>query len=130
MSKVVARPIGTEFRFVEGSDVVRLEYTPGRLVIHVRAAKKAPTAIVEFETILGFRVLNERDLTEYWPACSTPNGWFFEVQSGGWLSQERERDGSCIAAMNPEAKEYLVTGDDDCVSVLSRGAPVVREDMP
>jgi hypothetical protein len=130
MSKVIARSVATECRFLEGSDVVRLEYTPRRLIIHVQAAKNTPTAIVEFENILGFRVLDERDLMEYWPVCSTPNGWLFEVQSGGWLSQERERDGSCIAAMNPEAKEYLVTGDDDCVSVLSRDAPVVRENAP
>jgi len=130
MSKVVAQPIATELSFPHSSEVMRLEYALGQLTIQVRSLKEPRSATVEFKNVLGFRVLDERDLMEYWPVCSTPNGWMFEVQSGGWLSQERERDGSCIECWNPDAKEFIVTGEDDCVSVICVDPPTVRADAP
>ena len=127
MNKVKAAllPFSSNWSFPRGADVVRVEYALGALKILLRGPENA--VVVDFENTIGFRVLDERDMMEYWPVCSTPNGWLFEIDTGGWLSQERERHGSCIGAMYPEAKEYLVTGEDDCVSVLSTQAPKVRE---
>lgn len=123
---VLATQIATAFP--EGSAVVRVEWGVGRLSVIVEGTAEASRGVVlEFSDVVGFRVLDERDLMEFWPACSTSNGGLFEIHEGGWLSQERIRPGSCIGPMNPSVKEYLVTGPDDCVSVLSPNPPQVRE---
>jgi hypothetical protein len=63
---------------------------------------------------------------EYWPVCSSQNGWLFEIFSGGWLSQEKDRPGSFVADMNPMAQEYFISGVDDCVSIISSVNPTIR----
>ena len=75
-----------------------------------------------FRDVIGFRVLDERDLTEFWNTYSEPNGWLWEVQSGGWLDLERERATFNLHEVVPGLREFLVV-DDKCVSVLSRKAP-------
>ncbi|MES2353111.1 MAG: hypothetical protein V4568_01715 [Pseudomonadota bacterium] len=127
MAKVSARPLNSKVSFPRGSEVNGLEYGLGRLSIRVQGAENATALVVEFIDTIGFRVLDERDLLEYWPECSTPNGGLFEVTGGGWLSQEANREGSLISAMNPEAKECLVAGGNDCVSVICRNEPAVYE---
>jgi len=126
VEKVQARSVPTPHSFPDGSEVTRIEYALGNLQVHVEGSGDATIVIIEFAEVLAFRVLDERDLMEFWPICSTPNGGLFEIKSGGWLSQEAARPGSLVAAVNPDAKEYLVTGEDDCVSVLTRTPPVVR----
>ena len=127
MSSVTALALLNSSLFPRGSEVVRVEYALGKLLVYVRGISDTPSVVVEFEDVIAFRVLNERDLMEFWPECSTPNGWIFQITAGGWLSQEASRPSSLIAAMNPNASEYLVTGEDDCVSVICQNEPVVRE---
>lgn len=88
MERVSARPIHSSFSFPRGSEVVHLDYKLGLLSIHVEGSEATEPVIVEFIDTIGFRVLDERDLMEYWPECSTPEGWLFEITAGGWLSQE------------------------------------------
>jgi hypothetical protein len=126
MAKVSARPIHSAYSFPRSSEVVRIDYKLGQLCIHVQGKEATEAVVVEFIDTIGFRVLDERDLMEYWPECSTPNGWLFEITAGGWLSQEAKREGSLIVSVIPEAKEFLVTGEDDCVSIICNNEPVVR----
>ena len=79
-----------------------------------------------FADVWGYRVLDERDLSEYWPTCSSQNGRLFEVKSGGWLSQEKSRPGFLSADVVPKLKEFFIAGIDDCVSVLCTAEPEVR----
>lgn len=127
MAQIIARPLQCEHAFPHGAEVVRVEYALGNLLIYVQGFENSPSVVVEFEDTIGYRVLDERDLLEYWPECSTPNGWLFEIISGGWLSQEALRRGSLITDTTPEAKEYLVTGANDCVSVICFSEPTVRK---
>jgi hypothetical protein len=106
-----------------GADVRRVEYEDGRLVVRLEANGKA-VATVAFESVEGFRVLDEGDLLEFWPTCSRPNGWLWQVHEGGWFALESTR-----ALFLPEkhqgVHEFLVAGDNECVSVLSRNYPTV-----
>ena len=122
---VVAVQVPTNASFPSGSEVVRIQYELGRLEIHVRAMRDKHEATVSFACVEAFRVMDERDLMDFWPTCSTPNGWLFEVATGGWLSQEAERPGSLVAHTIQGVREFLITGEDDCVSVLSVELPVV-----
>lgn len=86
--------------------------------------------MVSFDDTTGFRVLDERDLMEYWPVCSTPNGWLFDIKEGGWLDQERLRIGNNMLSIYPDVKEYLITGINECVSVFSTVNPELTHYQP
>lgn len=80
---------------------------------------------ITFDTPAGFRVLDEGDLLEYWPDCSTTNGWLYEIAGQGWLDQERQR-GGFLSGHNPEIKEYFIAGVNYCISVLAWEKPDVE----
>ena len=79
MVKVTAKALPIDYQYPHGSDVLRIEYSLGNLTVYVEGLANEPSFAVEFEDVQGFRVLDERDLMEYWPVCSTPNGWLFEI---------------------------------------------------
>jgi hypothetical protein len=93
--------------------------------VRVRGAGERVFDVV-FEDVWGYRVLDERDLGEYWPTCSSQNGRLFEVEFGGWLAQEKSRPGFLSADVISKLKEFFVAGIDDCVSVLCSAEPAVR----
>ena len=69
-----------------------------------------------------FRVLDERDLCEFWPVHSEPKGWLWEVQEGGWMELEATRPLFNSPSMYPALREFLLV-DDQCVSILSVKPP-------
>ena len=73
-----------------------------------------------------FRVLDECDLCEFWPAYSEPNGWLWEVQEGGWLELEAERALFSSPSMYPDLREFLLV-DDQCVSILAVHPPHLHD---
>ncbi|HEY6020955.1 MAG TPA: hypothetical protein VIY48_13950 [Candidatus Paceibacterota bacterium] len=81
-------------------------------------------AEVFFEQTYGFRVLDELDLTEFWSQCSLADGWFFEVTYGGWKALELTRP-NFLSGRHDWVREYLVIGRNECVSVLTKEAPLI-----
>jgi hypothetical protein len=77
-----------------------------------------------FRGALGFRVLDERELTEFWNTYSEPQGWLWEVKRGGWLELEATRSNFNILEL--PTREFLVV-DDFCVSVWSPEPPAFVE---
>jgi hypothetical protein len=120
----VAHKLPVEPQFTAGSEIIRISYGSARLELTIRGVGGGSVR-VSFEDVAGFRVLDERDLLDFWPTCSTPNGWLFEIASGGWLDQESQREGFMMRAMNENVREFFVTGEDDCVNVLARAQPEV-----
>jgi hypothetical protein len=96
-----------------------LTFDGDRLVVDIDC-NAAVTAQVMFEDVIGFRVLDERDLAEFWKEYSEPNGWLWEVQSGGWRDLERTRLGFSSAEIHTDMREFLIV-DDKCINVLFRG---------
>ena len=113
---------------ISDPEVIRTEYEPDDLMVTVRDLKSEEEVSLSFSSVIGFRVLDERDLMEFWTECSAPNGWIFEIISGGWLSSESTRPGCLIATMSPAAREFLVAGCNSCVSVISLEEPALRQD--
>jgi len=79
---------------------------------------------ISFDSPSGYRVLDEGDLLEFWPSCSTNNGWLYEITIGGWLDQERKRKGF-VSGARTEVKEYFIIGCNYCVNVFGWEAPSV-----
>ena len=80
---------------------------------------------LQFEEVIGFRVLDEIDLIEFWPTFSSPEGWLFLVESGGWKELESTRDGF-VRKDWEGINEYFIRGCDKCVSVLSACEPTIE----
>jgi hypothetical protein len=49
----------------------------------------------DFPEIVGFRVLDERDLMEFWPECSSPHGKLFEILAGAGRAAS-DQDASAV----------------------------------
>ncbi len=45
---------------------------------------------ISFDSPVGYRVLDDSDLFEFWSSCSSTKGWLYEITSGVWLDQERQ----------------------------------------
>lgn len=109
-SRVVARSL----RF-DGDD----------LTVEVQGSGFAYARLV-FRRPAGFRVLDERDLCEFWPVYSEPNGWLWEVLRGGWMDLERERPLFNSHEFHSNLREFLIVGDR-CISVLSSTYPELED---
>lgn len=94
--------------------------------VRVRVEAEVAWMEVSFADLVSLRVVDERDLMEFWPTCSSPNGSIFEIPQGGLLDQERARQGSNLEFYGPELREYLVTGISQCVSVLTTSTPHIK----
>ena len=125
MSTVDAKPIDVSDWPLQQAEVAAVEYRYGALRVHLADTSGNKSVIALFEDVQAFRVLDERDLQEFWPACSSATGGIFEINGGGWLSQESQRPGSMLAHMHPQMKEYLVAGQNECVNVLANTAPAI-----
>lgn len=102
-------------------DVLRINYEDGLLSISMAVEEESAT-LVSFASIVGFRMLDEGDLLEFWPTCSSPNGWLWEIHDGGWFDLESKRP-MFFREKCKRVAEYLVLGDNECVSVLSHDRP-------
>lgn len=97
-------------------DSVRFDMHEG---LSVAVESKEWAVELRFEQTYGFRVLDELDLTEFWPLCSLDQGWLYEVLDGGWRSLEAVRPSFC-AGRAAWVREYLIVGRNECVSVLTK----------
>lgn len=82
---------------------------------------------VTFRRAVGFRALDERDLCEFWPEYPESAGWMFEVEEGGWRELESKRSWFNSPAVIPGLREYFVTDENKCISVLADEPPEIRE---
>jgi hypothetical protein len=96
-----------------------IRFDDGDLLIEIEGPAFGRARLV-FRGALGFRVLDERELTEFWNAYSQPQGWLWEVRRGGWLELESTRENFNILEL--PVREFFVV-DEFCVSVWSRDPP-------
>ena len=120
MSEIIAKAIQLTRDQSDTPEIGRIDYDlwTARVTLHFM---DAPPAYLVFRDLSGIRVLREGDLIEYW-SSSKPQGWLWEIESGGWKTLESQRPGF-ISGHNPEIREYLVCGLVDCLSVLSSSEP-------
>jgi hypothetical protein len=117
--------INTGFTFQRQNEITHIEYKSGCLEITAQSTDCNEIVHAIFQETAGFRVLDEGDLLDFWPTCSSPNGWIFRIFDGGWFDQERQRAGFIRGDIS-EIHEYLVTGINECVSVFAWAPPELR----
>ena len=106
--------------------IVRIEYEPDTLKIRLLDSPASEEFSVVVNDVLSFRVVDEGDLSTFWRSFTSRGGWLFEIHSGGWLSEEMARPGCLIGVRQPLPLEFLVLGQDACVSLLSNERPIVH----
>ena len=106
-------------------EITKIEYDCHMLTVDAESG--ASRIKVVFDSPMGFRVLDEGDLLEFWPTCSADNGWLYEITQGGWLSLETTRDGFLLADRH-DVREFFLAGENECVSVLAVERPVIKAD--
>ena len=111
---------------IEFIDVVNMEFNEENLEITISI--NGYKLDIRFEAPVGFRVLDEGDLLEFWPQCSSMNGWLYKIINEGWFEQESKREGF-LSSHRKDINEYFIIGSDYCVSVLSVDAPDITESI-
>ena len=105
--------------------ISKVSYDAERLVVTVTSPSEGTTASAAFAEVIGFRVLDEGDLLEFWPTCAADHGWLFLVHESGWLDQEMQRPGFLHRKVSG-LSEYFIAGQNHCISVLAGQAPRVE----
>lgn len=83
-------------------------------------------ARITFRAPVGFRVLDERDLCEFWNEYSEAIGWLYEVVEGGWMELESNRELFTSPSWFHELREFLIV-DDKCISILTSHPPEISD---
>ncbi|MCP4975439.1 MAG: hypothetical protein GY931_04700 [Maribacter sp.] len=84
-----------------------------------------PTYLI-FENVVGFRVLDEGDLLEFWNPEVRIDDWIWEIQEGGWTDLEKCRKGFLSATKSTDT-EYFVCGINECLNVITNEHPKIYE---
>jgi hypothetical protein len=122
MSEFIANWIGTTWQ--GKPEIVAVNFDLWCLRITLSFEDGEPPVYVMFEGVVGFRVLREGDLLEFWPGASSRSEWLWEVRSGGWFELERGRSGFVSGEISG-INEYFVAGAVECVSVLASAVPKI-----
>ena len=107
-------------------EITGIHYDLWRLIITVHFEKIDNPVYITFNAPRGFRVLDEGDLLEFWSKETRAKSWLWSVKKGGWYDLEKFRNGF-VSGINGEYSEYLIVGENDCVSVITDDEPVISE---
>jgi hypothetical protein len=97
------------------------------LTVSILSKRSRRTCEVHFKRASGFQMLHELDLASWWsemPLEVRTAGWLYEVGAGGWLAFESSRP-DFFSQYERRDSEYLITGYQECLSVLSNSPPVI-----
>lgn len=123
MPEIAATPISDSIR-LDLQDIAHVEFQGADLRVALMTANHELHVL--FRMPVGFRLLDEGDLLEFWPQCSLDRGWLYEVKSGGWRDLESSRPGF-LTQHHSAVSEFLLVTQNSCLSVLSAESPNVTE---
>ncbi|WP_338846806.1 hypothetical protein V8J88_23935 [Massilia sp. W12] len=125
MKCVIADVVETSFKFQSPVDITHVGLEWGDLVITLTSRGDMKGAIVKFSDTIGIRLLDEGDLLEFWPTCSSDKGWIFRISQNGWFDHEASRPGF-MRDKNLGICEYFIASQNSCISILSGEAPSIE----
>ena len=105
------------------ADVAVVLFKDGDLLVEVET--DASPIVIRAKKPIGYRVLDEGDLIEFWPTCSLANGWLHKILVGGWMELESTREGF-LSSDQKELGEWLIVTENTCVSIICHQRPTVQ----
>jgi len=124
MCKPKLKEISTPIAIGNNSHVISINYDLEKLIIILDIDNQNKLLEIIFEDQRGFRVLDEGDLCRYWTAGKRTES-VVEVLGNGWLEYESKGHLE-VTSSSSEYKEFLISGMNECVSILSLEAPILR----
>lgn len=120
-----AKKLHTIIEEFKNPEIIGLYYNLSELFINYVAN---PTQIFEirFKNIKGFKCLDEGDLTSYWNHEILTKNWIVEIIDGGWKDLELSSGNLLVSSQDKELREFLVMGDDDCLTVFASEEPEIK----
>ena len=107
------------------SEVTDVTYDIWTLRVTVEIEGHDGVVYFSFDSPIGFRVLDEGDLSDFWAnSDKAPLQCVSEVLSGGWLDLESSRDD--FLTDSSDCREYMIGGVNSCVSVISHDPPDIQ----
>ena len=118
----VSAVAGIEFQH-KIPELINLNYDLSKLKLILCFEQNQQIEVI-FKNVIGFRVLDEGDLLEFWDPNVRAAGWIWKVESGGWFDLEKTRTGFLTGYQQDlHPGEYLVLGINDCVNIFSVSEP-------
>lgn len=129
--KVVLRDLPDTNPFKETCSITRVVHVMRSCTVHLSAYPSGRQLEIEFGGIVGLKVLDERDLSQFWrrnldPPDGIYEGLVSQVVSGGWLQSSDIQTSFVPSGFYGDVMEYLVCGDYECVNVLCTEYPRLR----
>ena len=124
MEEVKVEPYEEALKYEGLPEVFRVDYDLWELRISLSFENNNEPIYVVFDSSRGYRVLDEVDLLEFWKPESRAEGWLWKVLKGGWFELESTR-GGFVSGVSDGYEEYLILGENECVSVISSSPPVI-----
>ena len=124
MEEVKVEPYEEALKYKGLPEVFRVDYDLWELRISLSFENNNEPIYVVFDSSRGYRVLDEVDLLEFWKPESRAEGWLWKVLKGGWFELESTR-GGFVSGVTDGYEEYLILGENECVSVISSSPPVI-----
>lgn len=124
MSEPQLKPVTVDGAPQGSAEVISVSFDARVLRITVEFRPTRDWVYVDFKFPRGFRVLDEGDLLEYWRGNRAQESFLLEIETGGWLDLEAQRSGF-VSTQRKDVTEYLVAGDEACVSVLAIEQPQI-----
>ncbi|TPG31354.1 hypothetical protein [Flavobacterium pectinovorum] len=106
-------------------EIINLNYDLWTLKITLDFKDISQPIYIIFKNVVGFRVLDEGNLLEFWNPDIRVPGWIWKVESGGWFELEKLRSGFLTQYHTNSHNEFLILGINDCISVISESDPVI-----
>ena len=110
-------------------EITDIQYDLWLLRVTVRFQNIDNPVYITFDGVRGFRVLDEGDLLEFWNPETRTNGWLWLIKKGGWFDLESFRGGFLTGLTNGYV-EYLILGENECVSVITNEVPTISSPKP
>ena len=124
LKKPVTEPVKDSLIFEGLPEIVNINYDLWYLTVTLEFPNQDSPVYVRAEEVIGFRVLDEGNLLEFWNSENRSDGWLLKIISGGWFELESTRKGF-ISGYDKEYSEYLILGIDDCINIITDIKPKI-----
>ncbi len=126
MKELILEEIETSRKYEETPIINNINFDLWTLTVTLHFKTIDRPVYVKFESVEGFRALDEGGLIEYW-SNENNKGWLWKIENG-WYLQETKREGFTFEKERLKGYyEYMVAGTDLCLSVISLSEPKICE---
>lgn len=117
--------LNTEIYKSTTPEILGLDYDLYDLKVRYSTAEDKDYDIL-FKNPVAFKLLDERDLGKYWSNDLITSDLIFEIEEGGFLTNEKHNESFISDQISPQ-REFLVKAIDDCLFVIAPDEPEITK---